>query len=328
MIGLNETPDTLTPYPSPASGRGERRASIADLQRRCQKLDHRRLGNWMARHVTRPAALRITWLVAPWGISANTATLAAWLCGAAAAAALAWGTVAGWLIGAALLQLWYLLDHVDGQLARFHGTASLDGTQLDYLMHHTVNLLVPLGIGCGLAARSLEPLWALGGLVWGMALLLVTLQHDARYKAFVQRLKCVRGDLRAVGGGGGRPTPQPPIPRSLHRLAAWTARKSCEIHVVANLAAVVASVQWLAGDVSLCTGRVWLALAAPTAAIVAGWTICHSQHQHAAEAEFAAWYRPPQGHDLTYADGWWDVQQAPPQNEQTPRQNKLSDFPL
>ena len=116
-------------------------------------------------------ALRVTRVVAPWGVSANMATLAAWGCGVAAAAAFGWGTV--WRVARRrrLLQLWYLLDHVDGQLARLRGTASLDGVQLDYLMHHTVNLLVPLGVGFGLFARGREPLWLLAGLVWGVSLL-------------------------------------------------------------------------------------------------------------------------------------------------------------
>jgi hypothetical protein len=179
-----------------------KRIPLAELERRCQKPDHRRLGNWMARRISRPAALRITRVVAPWGISANLATLVAWATGAAAAAAFAWGTVWGWVLGGALLELWYLLDHVDGQLARLRGTASLDGVQLDYLMHHTINLLVPLGVGCGLFAATAQPLWAAGGLLWAVSSLLITLHHDARYKAFIQRLKCVRGQLHVHGGGG------------------------------------------------------------------------------------------------------------------------------
>jgi hypothetical protein len=189
------------------------RTSLTELESQCQKPDHRRVGNWMARRISRPMALRVTRVVAPWGVSANAATLAAWGCGVAAAAAFGGGTVWGWLIGAVLLQAWYLLDHVDGQLARLRGTASLDGVQLDYLMHHTVNLLVPLGVGFGLFAREAEPLWLVGGLIWGGSLLLVTLQHDARYKAFTRRLKRVRGPLLVHGGGGGRPIPQPPVPR-------------------------------------------------------------------------------------------------------------------
>ena len=311
-----------------------KRPSINELRRRCQKPDHRRLGNWMARHVSRPAALRITWVVAPWGVSANTATLAAWGCGVAAAAALAWGSVWGWILGAAMLQLWYLLDHVDGQLARLHGTASLDGVQLDYLMHHTVNLLVPLGIGCGLFVQTAEPLWPAGGLLWGISLLHLTLHHDARYKAFVQRLKRVRGRLHVGGSHGlhGRdarstvaratvadatvaevtrgmhPQPQPPMPRRPLRLLAWTARKACEMHVTMNLLAPTALAQLFAGDAQLVTARIYLAVMAPTAAAVAFWTILRSQHNATAEREFAAWYHVPPDCELIFSDGWWIVE--------------------
>jgi phosphatidylglycerophosphate synthase len=284
------------------------RIPLAELERRCQKPDHRRIGNWMARRITRPAALRITRIVAPWGLSANAATLAAWGCGLGAAAALAWGTPWGWLLGAAMLQAWYLLDHVDGQLARLRGTASLDGVQLDYLMHHTINLLVPLGIGFGLFVRSAEPLWLLGGLLWGVSLLLLTLQHDARYKAFVRRLKRVRGALRVVGGGGARPAAQPPIPRKPLRLAAWTARKACEAHVMMNVLSLLAVGQLALGDAELLGARAYLLLIAPLAVVVAAWTIVRSQRGQSAEQEFAAWYRVPPGYELVFRHGWWLVE--------------------
>ena len=261
----------------------------------------------MARRITRPAALRITWVVAPWGISANTATLSAWACAVAAAAALGWGTLWGWIVGAGLLQLWYLLDHVDGQLARLRGTASLDGTQLDYLMHHTVNLLVPLGVGFGLFVSRSEPLWMLGGLVWGVSLLLITVEHDARYKTFITRLTRLRGQLLVCGGGGGRPQPQPPVPCRPLRLAAWTARKACEIHVIVNLLSLVALGQLLLGDTQLMFGRIYLGATAPVAAVVAAWIIGRSQYQGSAEREFAQWYRVPEGFELVFSDGWWTV---------------------
>jgi len=280
--------------------------SLDEFERRCQKPDHRRMGTWMARRVSRPLALRITRVVAPWGMTANMATLAAWACGVAAAAALGWGTRGGWLLGAGLLQLWYLLDHVDGQLARLRGTASLDGAQLDYLMHHTVNLLVPLGIGFGLFVRTTEPLWLLGGLAWGVALLLITLQHDARYKAFAQRLKRVQGRLE-VHGGARRPEPPPEVPRRPLRLAAWVARKSCEMHVLMNVLVLVAVVQWIGGDVQLTAARTCLLLMTPSALAVAAWVIVRSQQSQAAEHEFAAWYKVPKGCQLCYREGWWYV---------------------
>jgi len=284
------------------------RLSIPDLERRCQKPDHRRVGNWMARRIARPAALRITRVVAPLGVTANAATLAAWGAGLGAAAALGWGTPGGWLLGAAMLQLWYLLDHVDGQLARLRGTASLDGVQLDYLMHHTLNLLVPVGAGWGLFVARAEPLWAAAGLLWGLATLVITLQHDARYKAFVQRLKRLRGRLEVVGGGGARPQAQPPLPRNALRLAARLGRKACEMHVVMNLVTAIAAAQLLIGDQDLLFGAVYLATMAPLSAGVAVWDIVGSQHCQAAEHEFAAWYRVPPGKELSFRDGWWIAQ--------------------
>jgi len=287
------------------------RPTLAELERLCQKPDHRRLGNWMARRVSRPAALRVTWIVSPWGVSANAATLAAWAAGVAAAVSLGWGSVGGWLLAAGLLQVWYLLDHVDGQLARLRGTASLDGVQLDYLMHHTVNLLVPMGAGWGAMAATAEPLWLVAGVAWGVATLLLCLHHDARYKAHMQRLKRLRGHLHVVGGGGATPQPQPPVPRNLPRLVAWVARKACEMHVVLNVVTLLAVAMGLVGDGSLLLARTYVAgmtLMAPT---VAMWEIGRSQRRGAVEQEFALWYRVPPGQELGFSDGWWEVRPSP-----------------
>lgn len=281
--------------------------TLRELERLCQKPGHRQIGNWMARKISRPAALRITRLVAPWGLSANTATLIAWAASIAAAAAFGWGTPAGWLLGALLLQVWYLWDHVDGQLARLHGTASLDGVQLDYLMHHAVNLTLPLGIGWGLFAHTAEPLWFLAGLTWGLALLGQGLAHDARYKAFIQRLKLLEGTLQAVGGGGCRPSRQPPVPRHPLRLATWTARKLCETHVIMNLLGLVSLAQWALGDAHLWLGRSYVVVCASLAAMLALASLVRSQCQQSCEQEFAAWFHVPEDHMLILADGRWRV---------------------
>ena len=279
-----------------------------EFERRCQKPEHRRIGNWMARRISRPVALRITWVIATWGISANTATFAALASAVAAFLALAWGSVGGWLLAAALLQIYYLLDHVDGQLARFHGTASLDGVQLDYLMHHIVNLLVPIGVGAGIFARTSQPAWLFGGLAWGMSLLLLALEHDTRYKAFIKRLKRLKGELKVVGGGGGRPEPTSGMPRQPRRLAAWLARKACETHVTINLILLIALCQWVLFDTRLLAAQLYLSIMAPLAIAVAGWSILRSQMRQTAEHEFAEWFQVAPGDDLVFSNGWWIVE--------------------
>ncbi|MBI3467118.1 MAG: phosphatidylglycerophosphate synthase [Planctomycetes bacterium] len=279
----------------------------SEFEHRCQKPEHRLVGNWMARRIARPLALRVTWVVAPWGVSANAATLAAWACAAGAAAAFGWGSIAGWIVGAALLQLWYLLDHVDGQLARFHGAASLDGVQLDYLMHHTVNLLIPWGVGWGLFVRHAEPLWLLAGMGWGLGSLLLGLQNDARYKAFIQRLKRVRGELRVLGGGGSRPSAAPSPPRKLPGLVAWLARKSCEPHLVMNTLTLLSLGASLLDDRRLLAASVYLSFMAATSLTLAVGALVRSQRQSSVEREFALWYRPPDDHALIFENGWWVV---------------------
>jgi hypothetical protein len=277
---------------------------LAELERLCQKPDYRLTGNWMARRVARPLALRVTQVALPLGVSAHAATFAAWLTGLAAAAAFAWGSVAGWLIGAALLQLWYLLDHVDGQIARYRGTASLDGVQLDYLMHHTLNLLVPVGIGWGLAARHGEPGWLLSGLAWGLGTLVLALLDDTRYKAFVQRLKRVRGRLDVVGAV---PRPVASEDRPWWAFVPRCARKLCEAHVTMNLLALLAVAQWCFGATGLTVGGWYLTAMSCLAPLVAVAALTRSLYRQSVENEFARWYQPPAGTELSYDDGWWYI---------------------
>lgn len=289
------------------------RPTLRELETRCQKLDHRRLGNWMARRVTRPLALRVTWLLLPTGLTAHRATLAALLAGIAAAATLATGTGVGWLAGALLLQLWYLLDHVDGQLARYRGSASLDGVQIDYLMHHTVNLATPLGIGYGLSRAAANDWPLLAGVAMGAGLLWIGLVHDTRYKAFVQRLKVLRGELLVVGGGGGRPTPAAPPPLAPLPLFAWLARKSCEMHVIMNVLTLGAMLQWLVEPSwRVAAAQCWLVAQAVLAVAVAVFTVARGVIREASEQEFAKWYRVPDGGYLRWEAGWLHVEGIEP----------------
>lgn len=288
-----------------------------ELSQRCQKPDHRTVGNWMARRVARPAALRITRVVLPTGLRANAVTCAAWCTGLAGATALAWGSTFGWVLGAALLQAWYLLDHVDGQVARGRREASLDGAQLDYLMHHSLNLLVPLGVGTGLfSAHGGQPLWLLAGIAWGHGTWLLMARHDARCKAFHQRLKRLHGTLHAVGGSGGRPQAPPPAPGGWRRLA-WCAQKLCEPHVTINVIGLLALAALASGPVAALLACAYCGTMAVLAPAVAAGILYREQCRGETERQFAAWFRVPPGGSLHLEHGWWQVrfheQNGPPQ---------------
>lgn len=285
-----------------------KRPRFDEMERRCQKPDHRTVGNWFARNVSRPLALRITWIILPLGISAHAMTLLAWVCAAGAALSLGSGAANGWLLGATLLHLWYLLDHVDGQLARWSGTASLGGVQLDYLMHHAVNVMVPVGAGYGASVSAEEPALMLAGAAWGVSALVLGLIHDTRQKAFEQRLKRVYGELRVIGGGGGRPTPPPGPPRTIRGFIKWSARKSCETQSVLLMVPLV-SFCMLAGWPA---DRFYVSGMAAISTAVAAIAVMREVKHHRAETTFANWFQPPIGHDLTFDGGWWRV--TPSQN--------------
>jgi len=279
----------------------------AAFRRRCLKPDPDRLGTWTARRLGRPAALHVTRLVAPRGMTADHATIGAMLAALAAVAAFGVGTSIGWLIGALLLPLWYLLDHVDGQLARFHRTASLDGTTVDYLMHHSLNILLPLGLGFGLLRETGSSAWILAGIAWGWGALVIGLRHDARYKAFVQRLKLLHGELRVVGGGGGRPEAAHTPRRSAKQLFRWLVLKAYEAHVVMGVLLVLTAIRFFAADTGIVLAKLYVAIMALPAPLVAVLLVVRGFKSDEAEREFAAWYRVRETDTLEFRDGWWHV---------------------
>ena len=135
--------------------------TLAELRARVHKDRHREIGNWLARRWARPAAVYGTWLAVRCGISAHQVTLAALAASLASALAIGTGSRLGFIAGVGFAQLAFWLDRVDGQVARWRGTASLSGVYLDYLMHHAANLALGFALGYGLVARSGNPHWAI-----------------------------------------------------------------------------------------------------------------------------------------------------------------------
>ena len=114
------------------------------------------------------------------------------------------------VLGVALAHLAFWLDHVDGQVARWRGTASLDGVYLDYLMHHAANLALGFALGYGLAARSGDLRWTIAGFAIGAGWTLLSLHNDCRYKAVFQRLKAATGAIASTAGPGAVPNRRHP----------------------------------------------------------------------------------------------------------------------
>jgi hypothetical protein len=98
------------------------------------------------------------------------------------------------------------------------------------------------------------------------------------------------------------------MPRTWRGALGWVVRKSCEAHVVLGMLTMLAVAAWLAGDERLFLARALVVVMAPASITVAVATLARSLNTQAAEHEFAAWYRPPEGDSLTFREGWWIVE--------------------
>ncbi len=270
---------------------GRRAPTLAELRARADKSHHREIGNGLARRVARPAAIYGTWLAVRLGLSAHQVTAMAWVASLASAIAIGCGTRAMFVVGVALAHLAFWLDHVNGQVARWRGTASLDGVYLDYLMHHAANLATGFALGYGLAALSGDPRWSIAGIAIAGGWAMLGLHNDSRYKAFFQRLKASTASYRVDGGSGGQPRPPARWPRRGPGALTWPAYKSCEPHIVLlgmtamAVAAIGIPAAWLA---AWRAGVLAMAILAPTLAIA---RIARATRRGAAEDEFARWFR-------------------------------------
>jgi len=102
---------------------------------------------WYARKVTRKISVYVTWLFLHTNISANQVTLLQNLTGFLGFLLLCCPGRFAALLGMLLIQLGYVLDCVDGEIARYRKTPSVNGIFMDIFNHVTIIPLIPAGLG-------------------------------------------------------------------------------------------------------------------------------------------------------------------------------------
>jgi phosphatidylglycerophosphate synthase len=125
--------------------------SIARLREVCQPpalVRRRSAEHWAGRLYMRRLSLHVTRRVLALPITPNGWTVMMIVAGVAGAVALAVPGVATAVIAALAVQVYLLLDCVDGEVARWRRTTSAAGVYLDRLGHYTVEaaLLIALGV--------------------------------------------------------------------------------------------------------------------------------------------------------------------------------------
>lgn len=203
-----------------------------ELNKRCQKPNYKTVGNWYVRHVLRDAALPLTRLLLKTSVSANQVTLFSILVGIAGIVFIARLGSLNFLWGILLLQFWYYLDHVDGQIARFHNTSSLSGRFFDFWMHHLIHAPIFFALGWYLFSKTGAAGWVIVGFVVAMAMMMFNICSDIQCKTFFEKISkepALQKRERVSHAPGLESTEKS---KSLVRRVFSCLHKSCEIHVL------------------------------------------------------------------------------------------------
>lgn len=207
--------------------------SLDELNRICQKPRYKEVGNWMVRNILRDAALPVTWVLLHTPITANQVTLVSFFVGLIGIIFFGLISPVSFLWGAILLQVWYLLDHVDGQVARYRKTASLSGRFFDYVMHHIIHMIILFSLGIYSYRMSGSGLYVLWGFAASVSIMTFNLISDVKCKTFFEWMVAYQKPFKAT---------MPPEKsrvfegkNPLFRMLFSVLHKLCEVHVMMNV---------------------------------------------------------------------------------------------
>ncbi len=127
------------------------------------------------------------------GIRPNAVTIVSILLGAGAAATFALGTRAGLITGAVLLLASFVLDCVDGQLARLTATFSSFGAWLDITFDRAKEYAVYAGLAVGAGRAGLGNFWP-----WALAALVIRVSRHLVDFSFAARTTLGRTVSRSL----------------------------------------------------------------------------------------------------------------------------------
>ncbi len=144
-----------------------RPASLATLKAICRKggAGSQEDPFLLSRYLYRPITIYFTWLSVKLGLSANGVTLVSAIAIFAAAVCFGFPQPWMWLVGAGLAMLYVILDHVDGEVARYerthlHRTTGMAGVFYDTAVHPGENAMA-VAIAMRLYVDLGQPWWLL-----------------------------------------------------------------------------------------------------------------------------------------------------------------------
>jgi phosphatidylglycerophosphate synthase len=118
-----------------------------------------------AKYIVRPISILFTWVFVRTPLSANHVTIFQEILGIVGAVLLAYGKFVG---GVIFLQLGYIMDCSDGEVARWKNQSSESGRFLDLIGHMIVIPFYFFGLGVGLYFQYGNPITLFAGFMAGL----------------------------------------------------------------------------------------------------------------------------------------------------------------
>ncbi len=151
--------------------------SIQELREICQNSPEARKlieeNSRFSKIYTRKVSIYLTKALLYTSITADQVTLLFALIGIVGALLFAFGFYWYSIVGALLLQVMYLVDHSDGEVARYRGTVSLNGLFLELMCHKFVTSLIFVLLGFGVYRNLRDIRFFLLGVSAALSLLLL-----------------------------------------------------------------------------------------------------------------------------------------------------------
>ncbi|WP_086793931.1 CDP-alcohol phosphatidyltransferase family protein [Streptomyces thermovulgaris] len=169
--------------------------------------DRRSGEHWAGRLYMREVSLRVDRRLVGTRITPNRLTCLMVVAGVLAGAALLVPGLPGALLGAVLIQVYLLLDCVDGEIARWRGQTSVTGVYLDRVGHYLSEAALLAGFGLrGADLRGTEGpqwLWAFLGTLAALGAVLIKAETDLVDVARARSGLPAAGDEAAVPRSSG-----------------------------------------------------------------------------------------------------------------------------
>lgn len=136
-------------------------AAVRDIYRQSKK----KRDNFWTEWVSRPPAAVLVWLLKGTSVTPNQVSfLAIGVAAGGCATLIFWRTWLGLVVGGLILQLAYIIDCVDGQLARLKSMTSPVGALLDFMLDEVKAFMVIAAAAARLYLQTHDARWLLFGL--------------------------------------------------------------------------------------------------------------------------------------------------------------------